>query len=80
MRKVPAITILENVSNISSKKKDQVDFLHADKHQTFLRVDLMVSVLLRKASHSKSTRKNKFAKSLHYLKKEVREVIDFWCR
>ena len=70
MPKVPAVTILQNVSNISSKKRvDQVDFLHVDKHQTFLRVDLMVSVLLRKASHSKSTRKNKFAKSLHYLKK-----------
>ena len=39
MPKVPAIPILQNVSNISSKKRDQVDFLHTDKHQTFLRVD-----------------------------------------
>ena len=41
MPKVPAITILQNVGNISSKKRDQVDFLHADKHQTFLRVDVI---------------------------------------
>ena len=38
---------------------------------------LMLSILASMASLAQSTRKKKFAKSLQYLEKEVRDEIDF---
>ena len=40
---------------------------------------LILSILVNMASLAQSTRNNKFAKSLQYLKKEVRDKVDF-CR
>ena len=40
---------------------------------------LILSILLNMASLAQSTRNNKFAKSLQYLEKEVRDKVDF-CR
>ena len=40
---------------------------------------LILSILVSMASLAQSTRNNKFAKSLQYLKKEVRDKVDF-CR
>ena len=40
---------------------------------------LILSILLNMASLAQSTQNNKFAKSLQYLKKEVRDKVDF-CR
>ena len=68
--------------------KDEDDFLHSDKHQSFLQVDfntlsikvsqkVILSLLVGMINHSQSTQSNKFAKSLQYLKKEVRERIHF---
>ena len=38
--KVPKIASLQCLYNISKKKlEDEVDFLHADKHKSFLQVD-----------------------------------------
>ena len=62
--------------------RDEVDFLHADKHQSFLQVDfntlvikvsykVMLSLLMCMIKHSQSTQSNKFAISLQYLKKKV---------
>ena len=62
------------------KGSDEVDFLHAKKHQNFLQVDfnplgikdaykVIVSLLLGMMKHSQSTQSNKFAASLQYLKK-----------
>ena len=67
---------------------DEVDFLHADKHQSFLQVDfitlsikipykVMLSLLIGMIKHSQSTQSNKFAISLQYLKKEVRNGVHF---
>ena len=52
---------------------DEVDFLHPDKHQSFLRVDFntlgikVMSLLIDMIKHSQSTQSNKFAISLQYL-------------
>ena len=57
-------------------------FLHADKHQSFLKVyfntlgikvsyKLILSLLMGKIKHSQITHSNKFAIFLQYLKKEV---------
>ena len=62
--------------------RDEVDFLHVDKHQNFLQVDfntlgikvsykVILSLLLGMIKHSQSTQNNKFAISLQYLKKKL---------
>ena len=62
--------------------RDEVDFLHVDKHQNFLQVDfntlgikvsykVILSLLLGMIKRSQSTQSNKFAISLQYLKKKL---------
>ena len=68
--------------------KDEVDFLHVNKHQGFIQVDFntlgikvsykaMLSWLKGMIMHSQSTQNNKFAMSLQYLKKEARNGVHF---
>ena len=69
---------------LKKEVKDEVDFLHVDKHQGFLKVyfntlDIKVSymfdiipTLMGMIKHSQITQSNKFAISLQYLKKQVR--------
>ena len=52
--------------------RDQVDFLYADKHQSFLQV-----CIIGFDGHAQSTQNNKFAISLKYSKKEVRDKYHF---
>ena len=63
---------------IKKEVRDEVDFLHVDKYQSFLQVDfntfgikdaykVRLSLLIK---HSQSTQNNKFAISLQYLKKK----------
>ena len=63
-------------------------FLHTDKHQRFLQVDfntlsikvsykVILSLLMGMIQYSQNTRRNKFAISLQYLKKEVRNRVHF---
>ena len=49
---------------------DEVDFLHADKHERFLQIDTMI--LMGMIKYSQSFQNSKFAMSLQYFKKEVR--------
>ena len=62
--------------------RDEVDFLHAHKHQSFLQVDfnilgikisckVVLSLLMGRIKHSQSTQSNKFAMSLQDLKKKL---------
>ena len=73
---------------LKKEVRDEVDFLHADKHQSFLQVDfntlsikvfykVVLSLLMGMIKHSQSTQSNKFAISLQYLKKEVRNGVHF---
>ena len=54
---------------------DKVDFLHADKHESFLQNDIMIcdwsSLVFQKFPNSK------FVMSLQYLKEEFRDENDF---
>ena len=63
-------------------------FFHTDKHQRFLQVDfntlgikvsykVILSLLMGMIKYSQNTRRNKFAISLQYLKKEVRNRVHF---
>ena len=62
--------------------RDVVDFLHADKQQSFLQVDfntlsikvfykMILSLLMGMIKHSQSTQSNKLAIVLQYLTNEV---------
>ena len=53
---------------------DEVDLLHAGKHESLLQIDSMAMV-----KNSQSSENSKFAMSLQYLKKEVRAGVDFLC-
>ena len=66
--------------------RDEVDFLHADKHQSFLQVAfntlginfsyrVILSLLMGMIKHSQTTKSNKFAICLQYLKKEVKNGV-----
>ena len=65
---------------LKKEVRDEVDFLHVDKHQSFLQLDfntlgikdtykVILSLLLGMIKHSQSTQSNKFVISLQYLKK-----------
>ena len=65
---------------LQKQVRDEVAFLYADKHPSFLQVyfntlgvkvscKLILSLLMGMIKHSQSTQINKFAISLQYLKK-----------
>ena len=67
---------------------DEVFFLHEDKHQSFIQVEcntlgvkvsykVILSLLMDMIKHFQSFKSNKFAISLQYLKKEVRNEVHF---
>ena len=73
---------------LKKEVRDEVDFLHVDRDQSFLHVDfnnlgikvsykVILSLLMGMIKHSQSTQSNKFAISLQYLKKEVRNGVRF---
>ena len=57
------------------KVSDEVDFLHADKHKSLLRIDTMISMEMVK--HSQGSQNSKFAMSLQYLKKKLEMMLIF---
>ena len=74
---------------LQKQVRDEVEFLPADKYQSFLQVyfntlgikvfyKLILSILMGMIKHSKSTQINKFAISLQYLKKEVMDGVHFF--
>ena len=54
---------------------DEVDFLHADTHESLPQIDSMI--LMGMVKHSQSSQNSEFAISLQYLKKEVEGEVDF---
>ena len=79
---------LMSLQYLKKEVRDEVDFLHADKHQSFLQVDfdtfgikisykVILSFLMGMIKHSESTESHKFSISLQYLKKEFRDAVKF---
>ena len=69
---------------LKKEVRDEVDFLHAIKHQILLQVDFnilgikvsyksILSLLMGVIKHSQSTQRNKLAISLQNLKKDVNQ-------
>ena len=76
MPKLPKMTSLLFLCNILRKKRVMVlIFLHADKHEILLKTDTVI--LMRIVKHSQSFQNSKFTMSLQYLKKEVKDEVDF---
>ena len=61
---------LQHVKKVVS---DAVDFLHADKHESLLQINIMI--LIEVFKYSQSCENSKFAMSLQYLKKEVKSSV-----
>ena len=70
------------LQHLRKEFRDEVDFLHADKHQNFLQVDfnildikisykVILSLLMGRIKHSQITQSNKLVISLQYLKKKL---------
>ena len=57
------------LQHLKKEVSDEVDFVHADKHESLLQIDIMI--LIGIAMHSQSSRNSKFPISLQYLKQEV---------
>ena len=57
----------------------KVIFCMQIKYQTILQVDTINLGGHGQAMPAKITQSNKFAKTLQYLKKEVRDEVDFYC-
>ena len=54
---------------------DEIDFLHVDKYESLIQIDIMTLIGIVK--HSQSSRNNKVTMSLQYIKKEVRKGDHF---
>ena len=57
------------LQHLKKEVSDEVDFVHADKHESLLQIDIMI--LIGIAMHSQSSQNSKFPISLQYLKQEV---------
>ena len=60
---------------LKKELSDEVDFLHADEHESLLRSDSMI--LMGMVQHSQSSQNSEFAMALQYFKKEVWDDVDF---
>ena len=71
-----------NIFALSPKeRRDEVDFLNADRQQTIVQVDtIKLGGHGQAPPQKKITQNSKFGKSLQYLKKEVRDKVDFLYR
>ena len=55
---------------------DEVDFLHAGKHENLLQIDTMI--LMEMVKHFRSSQNSKFTMSAQYLKKEVFKSLQYF--
>ena len=60
---------------LKKEVSNEVDFLHVDKHESWLQIDTMI--LMEMVKHSQSSQNSKFAISLQYLKNKVKDEVDF---
>ena len=60
---------------LKKEVSDEIDFLHADKHESLLQIDTMTLIGIVK--HSQSSQNSKVTMSLQCIKKEVRKGVHF---
>ena len=75
---------------LKKEVRDDINFLHVDKHESFVQVDFnnlgikvsfkwKLSLLMGMMKHFQSSQSIKFSISLQYFKKEVTNVVFFFC-
>ena len=60
---------------LEKEVNEEVDFLHAGKHENLLQLGTMI--LMEMVKHFQSSQNRKFIMPVQYLKKEVRDEVDF---
>ena len=63
------------LQHLKKEVSNEIDFLHADKHESLLQIDTMTLIGIVK--HSQSFQKSKVTMSLQYIKREVRKGVHF---
>ena len=63
-------TGLQSLQHLKKEGRDDPDYLHADKHQSFLQIDIL-SFLVGLARHAQSSQT-----SLHYLRDILRKKFE----
>ena len=74
MPKLPKKTSLLFLCN-KKEVSDEIDFLHANKHESLLQIDTITLIGIVK--NSQSSQNSKVVMSLQYLKKKVRKGVHF---
>ena len=64
-----------SLQNLKKEVSDEVDFLHVDKRESLLQID--IKSLMGMVKHSQSSQNSKVVMSLQYLKKVVKDEVDF---
>ena len=54
---------------------DEVAFLHADRYESLLQIDIML--LMGMVKHSQNSQNSKLSVPLQYLKKDIRDEVYF---
>ena len=80
MPNIPIIANLHYLCNISKTKGRKLIFCIQIKCQTILQVDTINLGGHGQAMLAQITQSSKFTKTLQYLKKEVRDEVDFYCK
>ena len=60
---------------LEKEVNEEVDFLHAGKHENLLKIGTMI--LMEMVKHFQSSQNSKFTMSVQYVKTKVRDEIDF---
>ena len=60
---------------LKKEMSDEVDFLHAEKHESLLQIDTMIWMGMVK--HSQISQNSKYVMSLQYLKKKLEMKLTF---
>ena len=67
MPKLPKIIFPISLQYLKKDVSNEIDFLHADKHESLLKTDTII--LMGMVKHFQSSQNSKFAMSLQYLNK-----------
>ena len=72
---MPKLPKTISLQYLKREVNDEVDFLHAGKHENLLQIDTMI--LMDMIKHFQSSQNSKFTTFVQYLKKEDRDDVDF---
>ena len=72
---MPKLPKTISLQYLKREVNDEVDFLHAGKHENLLQIDTMILVDMVK--HFQSSQNSKFTTFVQYLKKEDSDDVDF---